>query len=90
MGRPYKRIVVLHVAVLIGAVPIMMAGSPAPLLVILIVMKIGLDAVLHVRSHRTALAEKRAAEALSAGGAKSNNAVRGHQGRRRRMGTRSR
>lgn len=57
MGRPYRRIVVLHVAVLLGAVPIMMAGSPAPLLVILIVMKIGLDVVLHARSHRSRVAD---------------------------------
>lgn len=71
MSRPYKRIVVLHVAILAGAVPIMMAGSPTPLLVVLIVIKIGLDVVLHARSHATATAKgrKRAAEGLQGSGA---------------------
>jgi len=53
MARPYKRIVLLHVALLAGGVPIMMAGSPAPLLVILVLLKIGGDVLLHVRSHRS-------------------------------------
>jgi hypothetical protein len=62
MVRPYKRIVILHVAILAGAVPIMMAGSPTPLLAILVVLKIGIDIVLHVRSHGQAAAKGRTAE----------------------------
>jgi hypothetical protein len=57
MSRPYKRIVILHIAVLAGAVPILMLGSPAPLLVILIVLKTGLDIVLHARAHRKTAAK---------------------------------
>jgi isoprenylcysteine carboxyl methyltransferase (ICMT) family protein YpbQ len=52
MARPYKRVVVLHVAILVGAAPIMMLGSPVPLLVLLILLKICVDFWLHVRSHR--------------------------------------
>jgi hypothetical protein len=62
MVRPYKRIVVLHVAILAGAVPIMMLGSPTPLLAILVILKIGIDIVLHARSHGRAAAKGRTVE----------------------------
>lgn len=52
MGQPYARIFVLHVAILAGAVPVMLLGSPVWLLAVLVVLKIGLDVTLHVRSHR--------------------------------------
>jgi hypothetical protein len=52
MGRPYTRIVILHVAIIAGGIPIMMIGSPAPLVVILVLIKIGMDLWLHRRSHR--------------------------------------
>ena len=43
MMRPYKRIVLMHVAIIAGGVPIMMLGSPVPLLCILVFLKIGMD-----------------------------------------------
>ena len=52
MAQPYVRIVVLHVAIIAAAFPVMLFQSPAPLLVILICGKILLDLVLHKRSHR--------------------------------------
>lgn len=51
MGAPYGRIVVMHVAVLFGAMLILHLGSPLPLLLLLIALKIGLDIQLHKRSH---------------------------------------
>jgi hypothetical protein len=67
MSRPYKRIALLHIAILAGAVPIMMLGSPTPLLVILVVMKIGLDSVLHAWTHRKAAAKTPAGRTPEAG-----------------------
>ena len=52
MSRPYKRIVLMHVAIIAGGVPIMMLGSPVPLLCILIVLKIVMDVWLHTKSHK--------------------------------------
>ena len=51
MGQPYKRIVVLHVAIIAGAMPVLALGSPLPLLVILIALKIWMDIWLHIKSH---------------------------------------
>ena len=62
MGKPYTRIVLIHIAIIAGAMPVMALGSPVPLLVILIVLKIGMDLWLHARSHRTS-ADKSADEA---------------------------
>ena len=52
MSRPYKRIVLMHVAIIAGGVPIMMLGSPVPLLCILIMLKITMDIWLHTKSHK--------------------------------------
>jgi hypothetical protein len=54
MSRPYKRIFLMHVAIIAGGVPIMMVGSPVPLLCILIFLKTGMDIWLHAKSHRKA------------------------------------
>ena len=54
MTRPYKRIVLMHVAIIFGGVLIMKLGSPVLLLCVLILFKIILDIWLHVRSHRKA------------------------------------
>lgn len=48
MLEPYGRIVVLHVCVLLGAVLVQAIGSPLPGLLLLIVLKLGLD----IRAHR--------------------------------------
>jgi hypothetical protein len=51
-GQPYKRIVILHLAIIAGGIPIMMLDSPIPLLLILVFGKIGLDIHLHTKSHK--------------------------------------
>ena len=47
MGRPYGRIVVLHVAVLFGAALVQWLGSPVVMLLVLIAAKTVLDLKLH-------------------------------------------
>ena len=48
MSRPYGRIVVLHVTIIIGAALIDWLGSPIMMLVVLIAAKIALDLRLHL------------------------------------------
>lgn len=51
MLQAYKRIFVLHIAILAGAVPVLLLDSPAALLVILVLLKVALDIALHTREH---------------------------------------
>lgn len=48
MNRPYGRIFVLHVAIILGAALIEWLGSPVSMLVVLVVAKIALDLRLHL------------------------------------------
>jgi hypothetical protein len=54
MGSPYGRVVVMHIAILAGGFLTMAIGSPAPLLVVLVVLKTILDVNLHNREHKKA------------------------------------
>jgi len=49
--QPYKRIVLLHLTVIAGAVPVMMCGSPVFLVCLLVFLKTGMDIFLHDREH---------------------------------------
>jgi len=51
MIQPYKRIIVLHLAVISGAVLVTTLGSPLPLLCLLIIFKMGMDIFLHIKEH---------------------------------------
>lgn len=51
MIQPYKRIIVLHLAVISGAVLVKTLGSPLPLLCLLIIFKMGMDIFLHIKEH---------------------------------------
>lgn len=51
MMQPYKRIVLLHVTIIAGGLPVMMLGSPAWMLFAMVALKIGMDIHLHVKSH---------------------------------------
>ncbi len=46
-------------AIIAGGVPIMMLGSPVPLLCFLIILKIGMDIWLHSKSHKADPLKKR-------------------------------
>jgi len=51
MFSPYARIVILHIAIVFGGIFVMVLNSPVFMLVILIILKIGLDIALHRIEH---------------------------------------
>ncbi|MCL5271246.1 MAG: DUF6498-containing protein [bacterium] len=55
MFQPYERVLSLHAAIIVAGVPVVMLGSPVPLLFFLVALKVAMDVRLHVRSHRFAL-----------------------------------
>jgi len=52
MGRPYARVVVMHVAIIAGGFVSLALGSPVGLLLILVLLKTIIDVRLHFREHR--------------------------------------
>ena len=54
MFRPYGRVMVLHVVILLGGFLVQLVGSPMPALALLVVLKTGLDLGAHLREHRPA------------------------------------
>jgi len=52
MKAPYGRIVVLHIAIILGGFITQALGQPVGVLVILIIMKIALDIKLHLMQHK--------------------------------------
>jgi Zn-dependent protease with chaperone function len=63
MFDPYPRMVVLHVAIIFGGMAIIALGSPLPMLVLLIALKVGVDVGLHRRAHARRAAERAQAAA---------------------------
>jgi len=61
MTAPYGRIVLLHIAILLGGFAVMSLGQPVAMLAVLVLLKLGLDVGLHLREHR-ALAARQASE----------------------------
>lgn len=51
MFRPYGRVMVMHVVILVGGFLVQMLGSPVIALALLVVLKTGLDLVAHLREH---------------------------------------
>lgn len=49
MMRPYGRIVVLHITIILGALPVMMLGSPIWALVLLVILKTAVDLKAHIK-----------------------------------------
>jgi hypothetical protein len=52
MARPYGRVVALHVTILGGGFVVLSLGAPVYALVLLILIKIGIDLAAHVHEHR--------------------------------------
>jgi len=52
MQRPYRRVIILHLTILIGGGITMVLGSPIWALVMLIVLKTGFDLRAHIQEHR--------------------------------------
>lgn len=65
MFDPYKRIVALHLAIILGAMAMIGSGTgnAVPALLILVGIKIAIDVHQHRRAHRKRRAERRAREA---------------------------
>ena len=66
MVQPYVRIIVMHFAICLGGIPVMAYDSPTGFVVLLVIMKIGLDLFAHVRQHmkyaKAAAARQQSAE----------------------------
>ena len=57
MSSPYSRVAVMHIAILAGGFLVMAIGSPAILLIALVVLKTIFDVKLHLRGHKKAKAK---------------------------------
>lgn len=51
MFEPYPRVMVMHIAIVFGAWLGILIGSPAGMMVVLVLAKIGLDVRAHLREH---------------------------------------
>ncbi len=52
MHQPYRRVVVLHLVVLLGGFAVLALGQPVGALLLLIVLKMGIDVAAHLHEHR--------------------------------------
>jgi hypothetical protein len=50
--RPYGRLMVLHITIILGGMAIAVTGAPAAALAILVVLKIAMDVGFHLADHR--------------------------------------
>jgi hypothetical protein len=74
MHQPYQRIVVMHIAIIVGGIFVMQLDSPLPLLIILILLKIFFDLYFHKKSHRVKL-QKQDNDVPQKNGAKTDPAL---------------
>jgi len=65
MQAPYRRIVVMHIAVIAGGFLVVRLGSPLGLLFALVALKTGMDIILHNRSHHRSAAAGQIPEEIS-------------------------
>ncbi len=56
MGSPYGRIILLHFTLILGGFATIALGSPLAMLLLLVVLKTGVDLVFHLREHNKARA----------------------------------
>ncbi|WP_424007827.1 DUF6498-containing protein [Haloferax denitrificans] len=54
MSEPYRRVIVLHLTIILGAFLVAASGAPAAALVVMVVVKTALDAGAHLREHTRA------------------------------------
>ena len=52
MGEPYGRVMIMHFAVILGALAVTALGEPVGLLLVLIALKVVIDVLAHRREHR--------------------------------------
>jgi len=51
MGEPYGRIVFMHLVLIFGGFLVMLLGSPVPVLIAVIALKVFFDLRAHIRQH---------------------------------------
>jgi hypothetical protein len=51
MMQPYSRVVILHLTIIFGGFLMMFFGSPVVALILLVVLKTGLDMRTHLKEH---------------------------------------
>jgi hypothetical protein len=51
MGAPYGRLVILHMSIILGAIVSFAIGSPIGAVIVLVLLKTGVDLALHLREH---------------------------------------
>jgi hypothetical protein len=51
MARPYTRVVILHLVIIFGALPVALFHAPVAALVLLVALKIGADVTAHLYEH---------------------------------------
>lgn len=56
MSAPYRRIMILHVAIIAGGMGVQALGEPVLMLLVLVALKIAVDMSLHLREHRAVAA----------------------------------
>ena len=61
MAAPYGRVVILHLAILLGAFVSLAIGSPIGAVIVLVILKTAVDLALHVRDHDGVAARPRPA-----------------------------
>lgn len=61
MFAPYGRLVILHLAILLGAFVSLVIGSPVGALVVLVILKMIVDLTLHLREHGVLIGPVRSA-----------------------------
>ncbi len=52
MGAPYSRVIVLHITIIFGSFAVVALGQNIAMLLLLVLLKLGLDIKLHQREHR--------------------------------------
>lgn len=62
MGRPYARVVLLHLTIIFGAFLVAALGSPIAALLVLILLKTFIDIKAHLREHKNYFYQKSEAE----------------------------
>jgi len=53
MGKPYGRVVVMHIAIIVGGFITMATGAPLGILAVLILLKTFMDLQFHLREHKS-------------------------------------
>ncbi len=58
MSEPYKRIIVMHLTIIFGGFLVMMLDNKLPALILMIVLKVGVDLRAHLREHHLVVKDK--------------------------------